>query len=224
LTEFDAELKTRGINPGTSADLTVASLLAARLEVSDAALRRLLGEQVAGAAMQEAATLAREAALACPPEGRPLFAAHAALAWPTEAHLALWHAMKLLREFRFAGHCAALLADGVRGCEALITHAATGEISAHMLQQSRAWPDDEWGAAGQRLRERGWLTAAGTLTEEGRQHRDLVEQQTDEMALAPLQQLGEERCTRLRELVRPYSRAIVQAGTFPVDLSPWEND
>jgi triphosphoribosyl-dephospho-CoA synthase len=30
--EFDAELKERNLNPGTSADLTVASLLAAKLE------------------------------------------------------------------------------------------------------------------------------------------------------------------------------------------------
>ncbi len=38
LREWDASLKARGLNPGTSADLTVASLLAARLD-------RLIGEQ-----------------------------------------------------------------------------------------------------------------------------------------------------------------------------------
>jgi triphosphoribosyl-dephospho-CoA synthase len=32
LLDFDRELKARGINPGTSADLTVATLLAAKLE------------------------------------------------------------------------------------------------------------------------------------------------------------------------------------------------
>ena len=32
LLEFDAELKARGLNPGTSADLTVASLLAVSLQ------------------------------------------------------------------------------------------------------------------------------------------------------------------------------------------------
>jgi hypothetical protein len=106
----------------------------------------------------------------------------------------------------------------------LITHAATGEISARVLKSSRAWPDDEWEAAAQRLRERGWLTAEGMLTEEGKQQREQIEQQTDQMALPPWRHLGEAACTRLRELVRPYSRAIVQAGTFPVDLSPWDND
>ena len=32
--------------------------------------------------------------------------------------------------------------------------------------------------------------------------------------MAPWRHLGDEGCTRLRELVRPFSRAIVESGTF----------
>jgi hypothetical protein len=45
-------------------------------------------------------------------------------------------------------------------------------------------------------------------TEAGRAHREAVERQTDRLALAPLEALGEEGCLRLRELARPMSVAI----------------
>ncbi|MGH2759707.1 MAG: SCO6745 family protein, partial [Actinomycetota bacterium] len=80
-----------------------ADLLAARLEGADGMLRRILGDAVASGEMREAAELARRAAEACGPEGRPLFAGHAGLDWPTEPHLVLWHAQTLLREYRGDG-------------------------------------------------------------------------------------------------------------------------
>lgn len=203
---------------------TQEQIIAARFEAANAALRRLLWDHLESKELAEAAHLAREATTACTTEGRPLFAATAKLLWPDQPHLALWHATTLLREFRFGGHCAALMAEGINACEALVTHAATGEISAKALQSSRAWPDEEWAAAVQRLRERGWLNEDGTLTEEGKARRDAVEQCTDQLALPPWEHLGEAACKRLRELVRPLSIAITNAGTFPSSLSPWENE
>jgi hypothetical protein len=201
-----------------------AQISAARLEAVDAALRRLLGASLDAPAVAEAAHLAREATTACPPEGRPLFAATATLPWPDAPHLALWHAVTLLREFRFGGHCAALMSEGISACEALVTHAATGEVPARALQASRAWPDTEWEAACKRLRERGWLAPDNALTEAGKAHRAAVELRTDELALPPWEHLGEDACKRLRELVRPFSKAITEAGTFPVSLAPWEDE
>lgn len=199
-----------------------AQISAARLEAVDAALRRLLGESLDAPEVAEAANLAREAVTACPPEGRPLFAATATLPWPDAPHLALWHAVTLLREFRFGGHCAALMTERISACEALVTHAATGEIPAKALQVSRAWPDAEWEATCQRLRERGWLTSDNTLTEEGKARRAAAEHMTDQLALPPWEHLGEAACKRLRKLVRPFSKAIAEAGTFPASLSPLE--
>ena len=185
-------------------------LIDARIEGADRMLRRILGE----ADTQEAATLARRAAEACTPEGRPLFAGHASLPWPDQPHLVLWHAISLLREFRGDGHIAAMTAEGLTGCEALVTHAAAGEVSAQVLKASRRWPDDEWDAAVERLRSRGWLGADGAFTDLGQQRRQWIEDRTDELALRPWEAIGEDACTRLRELVRPWSKAIVDSGDF----------
>jgi hypothetical protein len=190
--------------PGTIVD--------ARRDAADAALRRMLGAMVDSAEMKEAAELAREATRGCFPEGRLLYAGHASLPWPDEPHLVLWHAQTLLREFRGDGHIAAMVVEGITGPEALVIHQATGDIAPGLLQASRGWPDDEWHAAEEKVRARGWLADDGTLTETGRASRDWVEARTDELALACWERLGDDACARLRELVRPFSRAIVDQG------------
>lgn len=194
-------------------------LVDARFVAADAALRRLLGDDViAGDEMAEAADLARLAALAATDrlEGRPLFAGHATLAWPTDPHLVLWHAQTLLREFRGDGHVAALLADGVTGIEALLMHGGTGAVAAGVLQRTRNWDDESWTAASDRLIDRGLLDPDGTLSELGSERRQWVEDRTDELAVIPYEAIGEDGCARLRELCRPFSLAIVDGGGLPV--------
>src|SRR5437588_5431292 len=138
---------------------TTDKILAARLDVADAALRRVLGDAVVAPEMVRAAALAHtaaEAACECL-EGRPLFAAHARLDWPDEPHLVLWHAQTLLREYRGDGHVAALTTTGLTGVEALVVHAATGEVTAEVLKTTRAWSDEQWAAGVESVRSRGWL-------------------------------------------------------------------
>ena len=78
-----------------------AQIIATRFEHADRTLRSLLsGETLDSPDLAEAATLARQAAETAAPQGRPLFAAYTALAWPQEPHLTLWHAATLLREHR----------------------------------------------------------------------------------------------------------------------------
>lgn len=197
-------------------------VIGARLAVADGALRRLLGARADGPEVAEAAELAREAASACPPAGRPLFAAHAALPWPVEPHLVLWHAQTLLREFRGDGHVATLLGTGISGLEAHITYEATGAMPAGILQATRGWSDDAWEAGRARLRERGWLDGAGRLTAAGREVREDVERRTDELAMAPWRHLGPAGCARLRELGRPLSAVLVASGDFAVAPSYWD--
>ena len=229
-----------------------ARVLAARYEAVDAALRRAFatvdgagnGAAPGGAAVAEAAGLARRAAeTACEHLGaRPLFAAHAALPWPDEPHLVLWHAQTLLREFRGDGHVTALLVAGVDGIEALVLHAATGAVPGLLLRVSRGWSTDEWAAAVDRLRSRGLLTAeedatdAGgapaamthsatlraliqnappenlALTEAGREFRRSIEDRTDLLAEPAYRVLGNDGCARLAELAKPLSRAVADAG------------
>ncbi|MGI8332272.1 SCO6745 family protein [Actinomadura scrupuli] len=202
-------------------DLTTpAALLTARLTAADQALRRGLGESVSTPAVTEAAGLARRAAEAASerPEGRPLFAAHAALPWPDEhPHLVLWHAQTLLREFRGDGHLAALLLEGLDGLEALILHGAGGEVPIGFLRATRGWPDEAWDAAVDRLRARGLLAAGEpALSEEGRLLRERVEERTDQASLPGYGALSEADAERLCELGGPISRALVDAGLLPL--------
>jgi hypothetical protein len=214
---FNPDLVRRAI-PAAWQTTTTDKVLAARLDAADAVLRRILGDAVGAAEMARAAELARTAAdAACRHlEGRPLFAAHAQLDWPDEAHLVLWQAQTLLREYRGDGHVAALTASGLTGIEALVVHAATGEVPAEALKATRAWSDEQWAAGVDSVRRRGWLGDGDELrlSASGAAHRQEVEDTTDRCAVDAYRALGEDGCSELRALVRPFSQAIVSAGTF----------
>ncbi|MEY2423666.1 MAG: hypothetical protein QOI95_3733 [Acidimicrobiaceae bacterium] len=195
---------------------TPAAMLDARLEAIDRGLRRLLGDAVESAEVARAAELARVGAEGCTIPGRPLYAGHATLPWPAEPHLALWHAISLIREFRGDGHIACLVTEGLDAVEALITHAASGAVPRIALQSSRAWSDEAWNAGIARLAARGLVTDDGEFTHEGTALRERIEDQTDVLALPAWEALGESGCHELRDLVRPWSRAIVDSGAFAV--------
>ena len=201
--------------PAAWAAASPAALVEARLGAADAALREAIGDEAVGSSeMAGAAGVARTAAEACRPEGRPLFAAHAALGWADEPHLVLWQAITRLREYRGDAHIAALVLEGVDGCEALVTHGAAGDVPMRVLQSSRAWPDAAWEAAKARLRDRGWLDGDDGLTPAGAEARKRIEDLTDERSLAPWDAIGERAADDLRAQVRPWSRAIVASGAL----------
>ena len=191
-------------------------VIAARLRTADVALRRLIPEHIGSPAEAEAVALAREAVEAPALAGRPLFAALRSLPWPEEPHLVLWHACTMLREHRGDGHVASLTAAGLDGCEAHVTVTATGSVPRETLQSNRKWSDEEWAAAEERLKARGWLDAAGNLTDTGRAGRAEVEARTDQLAEEPWRALGPARTERLLELLTPMARAINDAGGVPV--------
>lgn len=207
--------RVRALVPQAWQRTTAPALWQARLAAVDAALVRIFGARLQDPDIAGAAALLRSITEACSSEGRPLFAGHLAQAWPTEPHLALWFAITLLREFRGDGHIAALTVEGVSGIEALVIHGATGTVPSAVLQGTRGWSDREWSAAVERLQQRGWVDDGGALTTVGRQHRDHVEQYTDELAAAPWAVLDEAQVASLGELGKELSSAIVAAGTFP---------
>lgn len=202
--------------------------LAARLDGTLAALRRALGDAAVGPDVAEAAEVAEAAADACPPGGRPLFAALSAVAPPGDPLGRLWHAATRLREHRGDGHIVANLAHGVDGLGAHVMFAATapvdrapgwpGSVRA-ILQGARKWTDDEWEAAAAELTGRGWLTADGAITDVGRAARQAIEDLTDDLAAGPWESIGAEATGRLRQLLAPLAQRIVADGDVPV-LSP----
>jgi hypothetical protein len=213
---FNPEVVARVI-PRAWTLATPEQVLEARLEGVDKALTRLLGEgELKSDQVVEAAELAREATAGCTAEGRPLYAAHAGLDWPEPPHLALWHAITLLREHRGDGHIAALVLNGLSGVEALVTHVATGHgFTVDAAKLTRGWSEEQWTAAEQGLRDRGVLDGEGALTGEGVAVRDRVETATEAAAQAPWSHLGPEKLARLEELGRDLTRRVVAAGAFP---------
>jgi hypothetical protein len=187
----------------------------ARLDAARASLTRLLGEDGARSAeMTELAGLLREACTALTPEGRPLYAGHADQPWPDEPLPAVWHGATLLREHRGDGHVAALVASGLSGLEALVTHTVTGRgFTEAGAKATRGWRDEEWAACCGRLAERGLIDDAG-LTDAGKALRAAVESATDAMSAAPWEHLGAERTDRVLELAKAFARTMVAGGAF----------
>ncbi|MFJ7085507.1 hypothetical protein ACIQU8_20015 [Streptomyces griseus] len=140
--------------------------------------------------------------------------ANSALPWPDAPHLALWHAATVLREHRGDGHIAALAEAGLDPVEALVSFAAVGAAAPEVFA-SRGWSAAEWGAARQRLRERGLLAADGTATDAGRELRAEVELRTDEGAAAPWRALGEPGRERLAQLLGEPWLEVIGSGLLP---------
>lgn len=194
---------------------TPEQVLDARRAVADAALRRLLGDAIASPEIAEAASLAQDVVDAAREHGRPLFAAHAALGWPEEPHLVLWHAATLLREHRGDGHVATLLAEGIDGCECHVLASAAGRADAATQRTSRGWSEEDWDAAEERLRLRHYLDAEGRLTDRGRALREDYEDRTDQLALEPYAALGPQGAERLEQIMLVVSATIASGGGVP---------
>ncbi|HEY0951094.1 SCO6745 family protein [Nocardioides sp.] len=150
------------------------AVLAARLRGVDRLFRSLMGDQIGSADFAEAAGLLRRVAEAADCSARPMGAAQADLPWPGDPHLVLWQAVTLIREHRGDGHVAALLVNGLDPCEALVSFAAVGAAPVSTFR-SRQWSEEEWEAASERLRARGWIHPDGTATDAGIAGRDRVE-------------------------------------------------
>ena len=188
---------------------TPDAVLKARLAGADAALRRLLPDDVGSPEMARAAELAREATTALDVAGRPLYAGHAALPWPEPAHLQLWHAATLLREHRGDGHIAALVLAGLTGLDASLTYVATGHsMPEDMQRETRGYSEEQWANGKQRLVDAGLLDPTGGLTEEGEALRADIEARTDVAAAAPYDLLGPAGTQELIDLCRPWARSV----------------
>jgi len=195
-----------------------AAVTAARVRLADRTLRAWLGDEaIASPEVAEAAGLAHARRSGPARSDAPCSPGYTALEWPAEPHLVLWHATTLLREHRGDGHVTALVGEQVDGCEANVLTAAAGASTAELQQASRQWPDDEWGAAVERLQQRDWISADTTLRPSGAAAKRRIEDLTDELAAPPLAALDQSEQERLVVLLGRLSRLVLDAGgvTFP---------
>ena len=192
---------------------TPEAMVTARRSGMATALDRVLGTPD----VTEALAIARDVCAALSPQGRPLFAAHADLPWPADDLLALWHAATLVREHRGDGHLCVLQVAGIDPVEATVLGGLFSS-STSFLRTTRGWTDEEYDAATDRLRERGWLDAEGGFTDAGRAAREEVERDTDRLAAEGWESVGPEATARLHELVAPLRRQVLDAGVLPRSL------
>jgi hypothetical protein len=189
--------------------------LEARAAGSTAALRRAFDGADIESDLVTAAELAGRAARSAPLDGRPLFAANAALRWPEDRLGALWHAATLLREHRGDGHVATLIAAGVAGREAHVLQVASGATTRDVMTVARDYDDVEWRQVTEGLAERGLLTRGGELTAEGRALKDDVEERTDRIALSAFATLGDDELEQFLAALTPLTQAVVATGDLP---------
>jgi len=162
-----------------------------------------------------AAELTEKAARSAPLDGRPLFAANAALDWPDEPVARLWHAVTLLREQRGDGHVAVLSTLGVSGRECNLLHAAAGRVPKEMIMRGRDYDAEQWDHYRELLARRGLLDGHGALTDSGRDLKQHIEDTTDRLALSALDTLDDDEVERLFLALTPITRKVVAAGDVP---------
>jgi hypothetical protein len=189
-----------------------------RYQIVATALPRVLGEKLSESTeLARAASLLRHVAESIPnADGRPLYAGHAELPWPDTPIVQLWHAITLLREYRGDGHIAALVANGLSGLEALITHTATGiGFNADYVRRLRGWSTDEWSAVTADLMSRGIMRGPGELTPAGTELRSKIEDLTDELGYPPWRTLPADQADELIGFATVIREAIQAAAVFP---------
>ena len=198
--------------PGVWDIMSPDRVIERRDELVRAAMGRLFADGALADEVAEAAELARQACADLPVVARPLFASHAALPWPTERAMVLWHACTLLREFRGDNHNLVLAAHGVDGVECHVLMAAHGHGNQPTLEGIRGWTRDEWLAAVGRLHDRGWVDAAGAYTDAGRAARVAIERETDLLSAAAVANLDAAGSSRLAELGGAIRDHLIAAG------------
>lgn len=194
-----------------------------RWELLDSVLGDALGPLAAEPKLLEVANRLRDVGDSAVFAGRALSAAWHSSARPEIPHLALWHSIAVIREWRGDGHIAALVDSQLDPTEAVVFHEASHPdpkarrvLGKRITQLTRQWSDDEWDAAAERLVARGLLTRTEkgeALTDAGVDLDTHIEARTDAMASAIWRDVSD--AESLVADVRPYVKAVIDAGILP---------
>jgi hypothetical protein len=188
------------------------AVLQARLQVVDTAWHRLQGDD---SLVRDTADKILSLMEPVGVEGRVLYAGHRSLTVPDEAHLRLWHAATLYREYRGDGHVVSLATHGLSGLEAHLLAVATGAASRVSVQPNRGYTDDEWENGIASMAERGLVAADGGATREGVALRERIEDMTDQLAAAPWAGLSAAERDSLSGLLRPLAETVLAGDGIP---------
>ena len=188
-----------------------ATICQARDDGAIAQLERVLGPEPAG--VERANELLARAVEPLRPEGRSLFAGQAALDLPPTTLGQAWRRGDMLREFRGDSHIASWIGAGLDATEiGLLTELYWG-LKLRTYSRTRAWTDEQFDAATERLESRG-LLADGAFTDAGRALREEIEVETDRQMAPALGALGDD-ADELFAILAPWGAAIRDAKGYP---------
>jgi hypothetical protein len=186
---------------------------AARFVAVDRAIRRV-GVSLTADQIAEARSLIDPVVASADYAGKPLAAANASVTLPSDPLVALWQQITVLREWRGDAHLVVLADNHLGPCDCNVIQTALGRFPTALMRATRAWNDEEWAAATERLVARGWLNADGTVTDTGAASREQIEVETDEHCAALWAPIGDTGAHRLASLITPISKAFTAAGTY----------
>jgi hypothetical protein len=186
------------------------TICAARDAGAVAQLRRLLGDRPEG--LDRAVELLRRATEALRPEGRPLYAGLRSLGVPDEPLAAMWRMGDMLREFRGDSHTASWISAGFDATEIGMLSELYWGLPLRSYSRTRAWTNDDFDAADERLRSRGLLEGEG-MSAAGRAAREAVEVATDAQMQPVLDVLGDD-LEELCAIMAPWGAAVRAGGGY----------
>jgi hypothetical protein len=188
-----------------------ATICQARDDGAIAQLERVLGPEPDG--VERANELLARAVEPLRPEGRSLYAGQAELDLPPTTLGQVWRRGDMLREFRGDSHIASWIGAGVDATEiGLLTELYWG-LPLRTYSRTRAWSDDQFDAATERLEARG-LLADGAFTDSGRAFREDIEVETDRQ-MAPALRALDDDAEELFAILAPWGSAIRDAKGYP---------
>ena len=167
------------------------------------------------AAIAEATQILQRAVDGLTWPGRPLAAGNRAVldACPDDDLVRLWQLNTIVREWRGDGHIALLVTEPLDGCECTVISYALSKGTS-FLKGSRAWPQEQWSAAVERLTAGGWIEAEDAMSDEGKTRRRDLERRTNELAAPIWDGLGDDTVNRLGDILEPAVAALTGADYF----------
>lgn len=174
-------------------------------------LHRILGDSPDG--LERAHELLSRAVAVLRPEGRPLYSGLRSLAMPDTTLGEVWRMGDMLREFRGDCHTAAWIGAGLDATEIGLLSELYWGLPMRSYSRTRAWSDDEFDAAHERLQSRGLVDQVG-FTEAGREVREAIEIETDAQMARAMAALGD-GVDELVDILLPWGAAIRDAKGYP---------
>jgi hypothetical protein len=196
------------------------AVCAARTDGATAQLVRILGEEPDG--LGRVTELLARAVGSLRPEGRPLFSGLLHLGLPGTPMGDMWRLADMLREYRGDSHTAAWISAGLNATEIGLLSELYWGLAMRSYVRTRAWSDAQLDEAEEGLTSCG-LLSGGAMTDQGRQLRESIENDTDRQCEVIVDALGG-TLGELIGLMTPWGEAIRAAGGYlpqgPHDLAP----